>query len=49
MGNKIYDIIILWAWAAGLFCVNKINGWKSILILEKSESPAQKLLLSAKW
>ena len=49
MGNKIYDIIILWAWAAGLFCVNKINEWKSILILEKSESPAQKLLLSAKW
>ena len=44
-----YDVIILWAWPAWLFCANKINDWKSILILEKSDSPAQKLLLSAKW
>ena len=49
MENKIYDVIILWAWPAWLFCANKINGWKSILVLEKSGSPAQKLLLSAKW
>ena len=49
MGNKIYDVIILWAWPAWLFCANKINEWKSVLILEKSDSPAQKLLLSAKW
>ena len=49
MKNKIYDIIILWAWPAWLFCASKIDEWKSILILEKSDSPAQKLLLSAKW
>lgn len=49
MDNKIYDVIILWAWPAWLFCANRINEWKSILILEKSDSPAQKLLLSAKW
>jgi len=49
MKHKLYDIIILWAWPAWLFCANKIKIWKSILILEKSGSPAQKLLLSAKW
>ena len=49
MKAKVYDIIILWAWPAWLFCANKIDWWKSVLILEKSGSPAQKLLLSAKW
>jgi predicted flavoprotein YhiN len=49
MKGKYYDITILWAWPTWLFCANKINEWKSILILEKSDSPAQKLLLSAKW
>ena len=49
MDNKVYDIIILWAWPAWLFCANKINEWKDVLILEKTDSPAQKLLLSAKW
>jgi hypothetical protein len=49
MNTKIYDIIIVWAWPAWLFCANKINEWKSVLILGKSDSPAQKLLLSAKW
>ena len=49
MENKIYDIIILWAWPAWLFCTAKINGDMSILILERSGFPAQKLLLSAKW
>ena len=49
MKNLIYDIIILWAWPAWLFCANKLYTWKNILILEKSDSPAQKLLLSAKW
>jgi hypothetical protein len=49
MENIIYDIIILWAWPAWLFCANKLSNWKNILILEKSDSPAQKLLLSAKW
>ena len=47
--SKNYDVIILWAWPAWLFCASKIDTWKSILILEKSDSPAQKLLLSAKW
>ena len=49
MKEKIYDTIILWAWPAWLFCANKIDEWKSILILDKFDSPAQKLLLSAKW
>jgi len=49
MKEKIYDIFILWAWPAWLFCANKIDKWKNILILEKTNSPAQKLLLSAKW
>ena len=49
MWNKIHDVIILWAWPAWLFCAYKISDWKNILILEKSGSPAQKLLLSAKW
>ena len=49
MDNKIYDVIILWAWPAWLFCANKIDEWKSILILDRTDSPAQKLLLSAKW
>lgn len=47
--DKIYDVIILWAWPAWLFCASKIDEWKSVLVLEKSNSPAQKLLLSAKW
>ena len=47
--DKIYDVIILWAWATWLFCANKLDKWKSVLILERSDSPAQKLLLSAKW
>ena len=49
MKERLYDVIILWAWPAWLFCANKINEWKSVLILDKSSSPAQKLLLSAKW
>ncbi len=47
--DKVYDVIILWAWPAWLFCANNISNQKSVLILEKSDSPAQKLLLSAKW
>lgn len=49
MIDKIYDVVILWAWAAWLFCASKISEEKSVLILEKSPNPAQKLLLSAKW
>ena len=47
--DNFYDIIILWAWPAWLFCANKISSWKNVLILDKSSFPAQKLLLSAKW
>ena len=47
--DKIYDVIILWAWPAWFFCASNISDQKSVLILEKSNSPAQKLLLSAKW
>ena len=49
MKDPNYDIIILWAWPAWLFCANKINTQKKILIIEKSDIPAKKLLLSAKW
>lgn len=49
MGNKVYDVIILWAWSAWIFCALKILKEYSILILDKADSPAQKLLLSAKW
>jgi len=49
MENNIYDVIILWAWPAWLFCVSNILKKFSVLILEKSDSPAKKLLLSAKW
>lgn len=49
MTNNVYDVIILWAWPASLFCANRFSIWKKILIIERSNSPAQKLLLSAKW
>ena len=49
MKNNIYDVIILWAWPAWLFCASKIINKYSILILDKAISPAQKLLLSARW
>ena len=47
--DNFYDVVILWAWPAWLFCASKISDWKNILIVDKSPSPAQKLLLSAKW
>lgn len=47
--NEIYDVIILWAWPAWLFCANNISNWNKILILDKANSSTQKLLLSAKW
>lgn len=49
MEHSVYDVIILWAGPAWLFCASKISSKLSVLILEKSESPAKKLLLSAKW
>lgn len=47
--SEIYDIIIIWAWASGLFCACNLWDDKSVLILEWSSDSAQKLLLSAKW
>ena len=49
MGEKYYDIIIIWWWPAWLFCASQISHSYSIAILEKNSIPAQKLLLSAKW
>jgi len=49
MTKEIYDIVIMWAWPAWLFCADNICDWTKILMIDKSESPAQKLLLSAKW
>lgn len=49
MENKVYDIIILWAGASGLFCASQILDSLSVLILEWGDSPAKKLLMSAKW
>lgn len=49
MKNKIYNIIIVWAWPSWLFCASKISDSDSVLILDKNDSPAKKLLMSAKW
>lgn len=49
MENIFYDVIILWAWPAWLFCASRISNDYSVLIIDKSLTPAQKLLLSAKW
>ena len=49
MGQKALDLIIVWAWPAWLFCASKILNSNSTLILDKNDSPAKKLLLSAKW
>ncbi|GAB6189848.1 NAD(P)/FAD-dependent oxidoreductase [Marinitoga arctica] len=40
-----YDVIIIGAGAAGLFCASKIKN-KKVLILEKNISPGKKLLIS---
>lgn len=41
-----YDIIIIWAWAAGLFTSIESPAYFSKLILEKNENPGTKILLS---
>lgn len=40
-----YDVIIIGAGPAGLFCASKIE-YKNVLILEKKEKPGKKLLVS---
>lgn len=49
MRNKTYDIVIVWAWPAWLFCASKLWNSHITLILEWNDSPAKKLLMSAKW
>jgi len=49
MNEQVYDIIIVWWWASGIFCASQISDNFSTIILEWSISPTQKLLLSAKW
>lgn len=44
--NKKYDIIIIWAWAAGLFTAIQAPKQYSKLILEKWKNPWVKVLLS---
>ena len=44
--NKIYDVIIVWAGAAGLFSAINIPKKYSKLILEKNSNPWAKVLLS---
>ncbi len=44
--NTIHDIIIIWAWAAGLFSAINIPKKYSKLILEKNTKPWVKVLLS---
>lgn len=41
-----YDIIIIWAWAAGLFTSIESPAYLSKLILEKNQNPWVKILLS---
>ena len=43
---KIHDIIIIWAWAAGLFASINVPKNLSKLILEKNKTPWTKILLS---
>ena len=44
----MYDIVIVGAWASGLFLWSQISGDKKVLILEKNEAPGNKLLLTWK-
>lgn len=44
--QKTYDIIIIWAWAAGLFTSIESPAFYSKLILEKNDKPGIKVLLS---
>ena len=42
----VYDVIIIWAWAAWLFAWIHLPKNKKKLILEKNENPWVKVLLS---
>lgn len=44
--QKTYDIIIIWAWAAGLFTSIESPSFYTKLILEKNDKPGIKVLLS---
>jgi len=46
--EKIYDVIIIWAGPSGLFCAIHLPEYLKVLLIEKADIPAQKLLLSAK-
>lgn len=45
----MYDIIIVGAWASGLFLWTQLSKDKKVLILEKNGTPGNKLLLTWKW
>ena len=45
----MYDVIILWAWASGLFVWTQLSEKLNVLILEKNETAWNKLLLTWKW
>lgn len=42
----MYDIIVIWAGASGLFFASQLDSTHNVLILEKSEDIGQKLLMS---
>ncbi len=42
----MYDIIVIWAGASGLFFASQLDSTHNVLILEKSENIGQKLLMS---
>jgi hypothetical protein len=44
----MYDVVIIGAWASGLFLWSQISKDKKVLILEKNETPGNKLLLTWK-
>lgn len=45
----MYDVIIVGAWASGLFLWTQLSKDKKVLILEKNGTPGNKLLLTWKW
>lgn len=47
--DKLYDVIIVWAWAAGLFCSIFADKRLDKLILENSKRVWTKILLSWWW
>lgn len=47
--DTIFDIVIIGAGPSWLFCTYYLPQNLKVLLIEKNEVPAQKLLLSAKW